>query len=105
MAETIVQVFIEVYAHPSEGGLYGKDPASGGDPLGEGDQPHPRNLLGQQFQDAIESGAVDIGKLLELLSVDNAGVAMDELRKQIAPHPPFKVPEGFPLPWQVQAAY
>ena len=105
LAETIVQVFIEVYAHAAEGGIFSKDPATGNDPLGEGDPPHPRNLLGQQFQTDIESGAVDIGKLLELLGVDNAGVALDELRKQIAPHPPFTVPEGFPLPWEVQTAY
>ncbi|WP_170133107.1 zinc dependent phospholipase C family protein [Arthrobacter livingstonensis] len=100
LAETIVQVFIEVYAHPSEGGLVDLE-----NKLGEGDQPHPRNLLGQPFQDGLHLGTSLIGKWLGILGVDNAGMALDDIRKQIAPDAPFTVPEGFPMPWEVQAAY
>ncbi|MBV8150600.1 MAG: zinc dependent phospholipase C family protein, partial [Candidatus Eremiobacteraeota bacterium] len=99
LAETIVQVFIEVYASPAEGGL-----ASLQDPLGEGDVPHPRNLLGQPFQDGLHLSTDILATILSLLGVD-AGMALDDLRKQVAPDPPFNVPAGFPLPWEVQTAY
>jgi hypothetical protein len=100
LAETIVQVFIEVYAHPDEGGLPELQ-----DQLGEGDQPHPRNLNGQPFQDGLHLSTSLLGTLLGLLGVDNVGIALDKLREQIAPDPPYTVPEGFPFPWEVQAAY
>jgi len=100
LAETIIQVFIEVYAHPDEGGLPEVQ-----DKLGEGDQPHPRNLLGQPFQDGLHAGTSLIGKWLDTFGVDNGGMALNDIRKQIAPDAPFPVPEGFPMPWEVQAAY
>jgi hypothetical protein len=100
LAEMIVQVFIEVYAHPSEGGLADLQNA-----LAEGDVPHPRNLIGQPFQDALHTSTSLLGKWLSALGVDNVGMALDDLRKLVAPDPPFNIPEGFPLPWEVQAAY
>src|SRR3984885_9612808 len=101
LAETLTQVLIEVYAHQSEGGL--KDIQT---ELNEGDAiPHPRNLNGQPFQDGLDLSTDLIGKWLELLGVDNAGMALSDLRKLVAPDPPMNVPEGFPLPWEVQTAY
>ncbi len=108
LAETIVQVFIEVFADPdTEGG----DKALQ-DSLGEGSVPHPRNLKGQPFQDALHTGtdfATVITKWMGILGIDNVGIALDDLRKIIAPDPPAAylkgVPEGFPLPWEIQTAY
>lgn len=100
LAETIVQVFIEVYAHPSEGGLLDIQAE-----LGEGDPPHPLNLVGQPFQDALHTSTSLLGKWLSALGIDNVGIALDDLRKIVAPDPPFNIPAGFPLPWEVQTAY
>jgi hypothetical protein len=100
LAETIVQVFIEVYADPKEGG----NPDVQG-PLGEGTVPHPRNLMGQPFQDALHAGPDLIEKWLRRLGIDNVGIAMDDLRKIVAPDPTRHIPEGFPLPWEVMTAY
>jgi hypothetical protein len=100
LAETIVSVFIEVYAHPDEGGSKELH-----DRLGEGEQPHPRNLLGQPFQDALHTGDGLLGKWLGILGVDNVGMALEDLRKVVAPDPAMTIPEGFPSPWEVQTAY
>jgi hypothetical protein len=108
LAETIVQVFIEIFADPAtEGGDKGVQES-----LKEGAQPHPRNLLGQPFQDALHTGAAFAGlitKWMGILGIDNVGVALNDLVKQIAPDPPKTypkgVPQGFPLPWEVQTAY
>ncbi|MCJ1243056.1 hypothetical protein MMC30_000252 [Trapelia coarctata] len=103
LAETVVQVFIDVYADPSEGGDQKLQ-----DSLAEGPSPHPRNLAGQQFQDDLKTGTDLLGKWLGKFGVDNAGIALDELRKIVTPDLPAgmdKVPEGFPLPWELQAAY
>lgn len=96
MAETIVKTLIEVYANPKDGGIAA---------LQEEDVPHPRNLLGHTFQDGLSTSFSLLGKWLQILGVDNAGMAFNDLRKAVAPDPPFPVPEGFPLPWEVQAAY
>jgi len=104
LAETIVQVFIEVFADPeTEGGDKELQ-----DSLAEGRVPHPRNLTGQPFQDALHVSTALIGKWLGILGIDNVGMALDDLRKIIAPDPPAsipKVPEGFPFPWEVMTAY
>ena len=46
---------------------------------------------------------------MSVIDVNNVGVAFDDLFKRIAPDPPASypkgVPEGFPLPWEVQTAY
>jgi hypothetical protein len=98
LAETIVSVLIEVYAGKEEGGL---------EFPGELPDPHPRNLFGQAFQDGLGDGAGLLGHWLEVLGIDNAGMAFADLRRAVAPDLPegLKVPPGFPLPWEVQAAY
>ena len=98
LADMMVKVLVEVYADPAEGGL--KE-------LQEEPTPHPRNLMGQPFQDALGDGATLLGKWLEVLGVDNAGMAFSDLRKAVARDTPagLNVPQGFPLPWEVQATY
>ncbi|NJR31381.1 hypothetical protein HC762_01205, partial [bacterium] len=103
LSEAITRVLIEVYADPAEGG--DKDLQSR---LGEGPVPHPRNLEGQPFQDRVKSDTRLIRKWLNVLGVNDVGVELDEIRKIIAPDPSAsvpKIPEGFPLPWQIMAAY
>jgi hypothetical protein len=98
LAETIVRVLIEVYAAPDEGGL----PS-----LQEEPTPHPLNLLGEDFQDGLKTGTSLLGKWLDALGLDRSDVALDLLRQQVAPDhdPSFRVPKGFPLPWEVKTAY
>jgi hypothetical protein len=101
LAETIVEVFIAIYADPSEGG----DAKIQG-PLNEGSVPHPRNLQGQQFQKDLYAGTAVIGKWLEIIGVNNAEMALNDLREAIAPKPSIaNIPVGFPFPWEVQATY
>jgi hypothetical protein len=100
LAEVIVEVFIAVYADPSEGGD-GPLQAT----LKEDPTPHPRNLQGQQFSTDLKSDQSKIAKWLQLLGIDNVGMALEDLRKIIAPDPAFTVPVGFPFPWQVMTAY
>ena len=103
LAETVVKVFIEVYAKENEGG--DKELQDG---LNEGYSPHPLNLSGQQFQDDLKAGNGLIEKWLGKFGVDNVGIALEELRKIVAPDVPADiktVPEGFPFPWELQAAY
>jgi len=97
LAETIVEVLIEVYAHPEEGGSSALQP--------EGPIPHPRNLGGKKFQDQLVGDTAKIAKWLAILGVDNIEMALGDLRKIIAPDPPVNVPEGFPLPWEVMTSY
>ena len=100
MAEIIVRVLIEVYAKPAEGGR--SDPEY----LSERGR-HPRNLLGKAFQDGLGDGATLLGKWLGILGIGDPGEAFADLLEAIAPKPPadLNVPEGFPLPWEVQVAY
>lgn len=104
LAEIIVKVFIELYADPAtEGGNKELQ-----DHLAEESVPHPRNLMGQKFQDGLHTSTLLLGKWLGVLGIDNVGMALDDLRKIIAPDPPAtitKVPEGFPFPWEVMTAY
>ena len=100
LAEVIVEVFIAVYADPSEGGD-GKLQAT----LKEDPMPHPRKLQGQQFSTDLKSDQSKIAKWLQLLGIDNICMPLEDLRKIIAPDPPFTVPVGFPFPWQVMTAY
>jgi hypothetical protein len=103
LAEAITQTLIEVYANPAEGG--DKDLQSR---LAEGSVPHPRNLEGQPFQDRVKKDTGIIRKWLDFLDVDDVGVELEEIRKIVAPDPSAsvpKIPEGFPLPWQIMASY
>jgi hypothetical protein len=67
------------------------------------DHPHPRIYQGSAFQ-----AAIDEGRLTDAVH-DVTGHGLDrpfqELLDAIAPPPPFEVPVGFPLPWEVGAAY
>jgi hypothetical protein len=100
LAELIVRVLVEVYAAPEKGGL--SDPEY----LSERG-PHPRNLLGMAFQDGLGDGSALLGKWLGVLGIGDPGEALSDLREEVAPDPPpdLNVPEGFPLPWEVQTAY
>jgi hypothetical protein len=100
LAETIVRVLVEVYAKPEEGGL--PDPEY----LSERG-PHPRNLEGMAFQTGLGDGSALLGKWLGVLGIGDPGEAFADLLEAVAPMPPgdVKVPEGFPLPWEVQVAY
>jgi len=103
LAETISKVLIDVFADPKEGGSKeAQDRLDDGGPM-----PHPRNLGGQTFQDGLKSGTQLLDKWLHILGVGNVGVSLEELREIIAPDPEDmkNVPEGFPLPWQMQATY
>ncbi len=100
LAETVIEVFVELYAKPEEGGDAALQAT-----LGEGTVPHPLNLDGQSFQDLLDASPGVIGKWLDVLGVDNVGQALGDLRKIIAPDAPFKIPPGFPHPWELQASY
>jgi hypothetical protein len=72
----------------------------------EGDIPGPppsEDLSGGAYQQQI-----DEGKLTTVFkSVTGHGLdrPFQELLDLIAPPPPFSVPVGFPLPWEVRTAY
>jgi len=81
MAEAIVQAMKEVFEH----------------------HPHPRIFKGDAFQSSIDNG------LLTKIVMEVTGHGLDrpfnDLLTAIAPKPTFPVPEGFPLPWQIQTIY
>jgi hypothetical protein len=67
------------------------------------DHPHPKIYQGDAYQQEI-----DEGKLTAVVkSVTGHGLdrPFQELLDAIAPPPPFPVPKGFPLPWEVATAY
>jgi Zinc dependent phospholipase C len=100
LAEVIVRVLVEVYATPDEGGLSDQEYLSERGP-------HPRNLLGMAFQNGLGDGAALLGRWLGVLGIGDPGEAFADLIEAVAPKPPagLNVPEGFPLPWEVQVAY
>jgi hypothetical protein len=67
------------------------------------DHPHPKIYQGDSFQQSIDNG------LLTNVVKDVTGHGLDrpfqEVLDGIAPPPPFPVPTGFPLPWEVATAY
>ena len=81
LAEGIVKALIETFA----------------------DHPHPKIYQGDAFQQLIDAGK------LTRSSRTSPGHGLDrpfqELLDAIAPPPPFAVPAGFPLPWEVGTAY
>jgi hypothetical protein len=67
------------------------------------DHPHPLIYQGDAYQQQI-----DQGKLTSVVqSVTGHGLdrPFHELLDDIAPPPPFPVPRGFPLPWEVATSY
>jgi hypothetical protein len=67
------------------------------------DHPHPQIYQGDAYQ-----ASIDQGKLTNVVrSVTGHGLdrPFQELLDGIAPPPPFPVPKGFPLPWEVATAY
>lgn len=67
------------------------------------DHPHPKIYQGDAYQQRI-----DQGKLAGVVrSVTGHGLdrPFQELLDAIAPPPPFPVPTGFPLPWEVATSY
>ncbi len=67
------------------------------------DHPHPKIYQGDAYQ-----AQIDQGKLTNTVrSVTGHGLdrPFQELLDGIAPPPPFPVPTGFPLPWEVATAY
>lgn len=105
LAETIAEVFVAVYADPSEGG-----DATLQASLNEGAVPHPRNLKGQPFQDAIANSTDLLTKWIGLLGLDGKiTMSLEDLRKIVAPDTPASLPkgmpEGFPFPWEIMTAY
>ena len=67
------------------------------------DHPHPKIYQGDAFQQQIDNG------LLTKTVKDVTGHGLDkpfqEILAGIAPAPDFAVPQGFPLPWEVQTMY
>jgi hypothetical protein len=67
------------------------------------DHPHPKIFGGDSFQSTIDNG------LLTKVVMEVTGHGLDrpfkELLDAIAPAPTFPVPQGFPLPWQIQTIY
>lgn len=92
-AEEIVRALVNVYApqtRPKEDdvALWSVRPT------------HPRVYGGQTFQDKINDNL-----LATLASKIFGSVPENMLAEDIAPTPHVEVPEGFPLPWQVQVCY
>lgn len=67
--------------------------------------PHPKIYGGDAFQASIDQGLLtDVVKKVTGNDLDRP---IDELLAGIAPPPPpgLSVPQGFPLPWQIQTIY
>ena len=67
------------------------------------DEDHPHILGGGDFQASIDNNLLT--KLIQQVTGHGLDKAFDELLADIAPEPSFKVPPGFPLPWQLQTTY
>jgi hypothetical protein len=64
---------------------------------------HPQIFQGDGFQSKIDAGLLT--KVIESVTGSGPDRPFPELLADIAPKPPFSVPTGFPLPWQVQTIY
>lgn len=92
MANAMVQAMIKTF---------GPDSPPQDNPIRVGTQPHIYG--GSAFQDAIDEGLLT--KLIEDITGHGLDRPLQELLDAIAPAPPFEVPNGFPLPWQVRTVY
>jgi hypothetical protein len=82
MANSIVSALMETFKDPSE---------------------HPQIFQGSKFQSLIDAGLLT--KIIESVTGSGPDRPFPELLADIAPPPPFTIPTGFPLPWQVQTIY
>jgi hypothetical protein len=64
---------------------------------------HPRIYQGSAFQDLIDHNLLK--DKVEQITGHGLDRPFQELLDAIAPEPPFRVPEGFPLPWQIRTTY
>lgn len=67
------------------------------------DHPHPLIYKGDAYQAQIDQGKLT--SVVESVTGHGLDRAFQELLDGIAPPPPFAVPAGFPLPWEVGTAY
>lgn len=64
---------------------------------------HPHIFQGDDFQSTINSGLLT--KIIQDVTGSGPDKPFAELLQDIAPKPPMTVPNGFPLPWQIQTIY
>ena len=67
------------------------------------DHPHPLIYQGDAYQQQIDQGKLT--SAVESVTGHGLDRPFTELLDDIAPPPPFPVPRGFPLPWEVATAY
>ncbi|MDQ1727539.1 MAG: hypothetical protein QOK14_1584 [Frankiaceae bacterium] len=67
------------------------------------DHPHPRIYKGDAFQQQIDVSL--LSTVVKDVTGEDLTAPFQEVLDGIAPAPPFEVPEGFPLPWEVATAY
>jgi hypothetical protein len=67
------------------------------------DQPHPKIYRGDGYQQLIDEGWLT--NAVKAVTGHGLDRPFQELLDGIAPPPPFAVPHGFPLPWEVATAY
>ncbi len=67
------------------------------------DQPHPLIYQGDAYQQQIDQGKLTAA--VKAVTGHGLDRPFHELLDGIAPPPPFAVPKGFPLPWEIGAAY
>jgi hypothetical protein len=67
------------------------------------DHPHPRIYQGDAYQQQIDQGKLTT--VFKQVTGHGLDRPFQELLDLIAPAPPFSVPTGFPLPWEVRTAY
>jgi hypothetical protein len=68
-----------------------------------GDQPHPLIFGGNDFQASINQGMLT--DAVETVTGHGLDRPWQDLLQDIAPTPSFKVPPGFPMPWEIQTMY
>ncbi|MFB9236609.1 zinc dependent phospholipase C family protein [Plantactinospora siamensis] len=67
------------------------------------DHPHPQIYSGDAYQQQIDQGKLTA--VVRAVTGHGLDRPFQELLDAIAPPPPFAVPKGFPLPWEVATAY
>lgn len=93
MAEAIVQALKQTFGDKSP-----KEDNSGRRPY-----THPRVYKGDAFQQSIDAGLLT--QVFQWVTGHGLDQPFQQLLNDIAPPSKIGVPEGFPLPWQVQTFY